>query len=136
MKISPSLSFIHLGWWILKSSNDPSVAGKLMLETCTSSRYRYLFDPTRFYTYESSTDSVRDATTGVITRRVMLCDDRRLLITDPQLGIFYKYEKIYWENLQLRLFALIVFIMMGLEISILYTEMQWLSIIFSNQNRL
>ena len=107
-----------------------------MLETCTSSRYRYLFDPTRFYTYESSTDSVRDATTGVITRRVMLCDDRRLLITDPQLGIFYKYEKIYWENLQLRLFALIVFIMMGLEISILYTEMQWLSIIFSNQNRL
>lgn len=136
MKISPSLSFLNLGWWILKSSNDPSVAGKWMLETCISSRYRYLFDPTRFYTYESSTDSVRDTTTGVITRRVMLCDDRRLLITDPQLGIFYKYEKIYWGNLQLRLFALIVFIMMGLEISILYTEMQWLSIIFSNQNRL
>jgi hypothetical protein len=135
------LSFATFGWWILKHSSDPhplSNAKKLLMETKSHNRYSYwllndIFD------YNDAIGISTSRTSGAQVPGMIVEDGDHLIITNRITDHFYYYQPLpihlnsnsttglMWSTL-----GVIVF----LQVVLLYRQVEWLSLLFANQNHL
>lgn len=131
------VSFIGVGWWILKSSNDPSITSTikhLSIETQSSKRHRNWLQPHVLLQYDDQQQISYNVHHNIHISQTIVEDQKKLIIANTDRGVYYVYNKLELFDPQIQSIGIVCIIV--LQIFLLYRQTEWLSILWMNQNHL
>lgn len=131
------LSFIGIGLWILKRSNDPSITSviqHLCIETKSSKRHRNWLQPHILLQYDDEQQISYNVHHNLHISQTIVEDQKKLIIANTNRGVYYVYNKLELFDSHSASFGIgcIIF----LQILLLYRQNEWLSVLWMNQNHM
>lgn len=128
-------SFIGVGWWILKASNDPSslsLIKHLSVETRGHNRHRSWLQPGVVLQYDDEHET--SYSRGTHISQTIVDDGKRMVILLKEPGTYYVYRKLEYSHssiLQVQWFCIVL-----LQLLLLYRQTEWLSLLWTSQNHI
>lgn len=134
-------SFIGLGWWILKSSNDPSILSMiqhLSIETQSSQRHRKWLQPHVLLQYDDRQQISYNVHHNIHISQTIVEDQKQLVIANLDRRVYYVYNKLDFFDLYgaSNIHSIGMVCVVLLQILLLYRQTEWLSLLWMNQNHL
>lgn len=128
-------SFISIGWWILKHTNDPNWMPVYLLQTLPSSTYKLpLLHPGKKYYYNDLLGKTTTHDLSVCKSQHIVLTERRLILTNKDSCYFYSYEKYNMDTFQYSILTFIGLLMIVLEYFLLYRQTEWLNLLLMHHN--